>query len=397
MSKPASWTTPDEIRQRLRRWWDSGRLLAERVSGTASFPLELPLRQPTVAELGERFDEVRSWIRALEGAASDGIGLAWREINHRQLGRNRVPDKAVIASYDDAIGLVGQVRQARQFERLAATTLERFPALAAWLARRPMTLLEYAADWDRVLLCLAWFVAHPRAGLYLRQLDIGGVDSKFIEARKALLAELLDAVLPPAHVDPLANGARQFERRYGLLAKPATVRFRLLDPRHALGGLTDVSTPVAQFAGLRLALARVYITENEINGLAFPPAPDAMVVFGGGYGIERLAQVPWLHGCEVVYWGDIDTHGFAILDRLRASLPHVRSLMMDFATLHAHRALWGEEEAGKRYLGELTRLSEGEQAVYAALRDDVLAQRLRMEQERIGFGWVEQAVRAGRP
>jgi hypothetical protein len=47
-----------------------------------------------------------------------------------------------------------------------------------------------------------------------------------------------------------------------------------------------------------------------------------------------------MSGARILYWGDIDTHGFAILDRLRTGMPHMRSLMMDQATLQAHRSLW---------------------------------------------------------
>ncbi len=41
--------------------------------------------------------------------------------------------------------------------------------------------------------------------------------------------------------------------------------------------------------------------------------------------------------------GDIDTYGFAMLDRLRSYHPHIRSLLMDEATLLQHRPLWGRE------------------------------------------------------
>ena len=97
--------------------------------------------------------------------------------------------------------LIGKIDDAARFRSLAASTLEKLPELAGWLARRPLTALEYAADWDRILAVLRWFREHPRCGLYLRQLDIGGVDTKFIEGRKPLLAELLDIVLPPEALD----------------------------------------------------------------------------------------------------------------------------------------------------------------------------------------------------
>ncbi len=384
----ATWTTPAVIRATLQRWWDDGRLLGARVTGEGLFPCELALRQPSVAQMAERFDEVRAWIRALE--EGEGYRIVWREINHRQLGRNRVPDKVCIDSDDDAFRLLGRRADVRRFDQLALLTLQEFPALRDWLARRALVVLEQAVAWERVLMCLRWLVQHPRPGLYLRQLDIPGVDTKFIEARKPLLGELLDLVLP---ADAVTACARLFEPRYGLLSKPALLRFRILDAAHAIGGLTDVSVPVTQFAALSTSVERVFITENEINFLAFPDVASALVIFGGGYGIERIADIGWLAGRELVYWGDIDTHGFAILDRLRSSHPHVRSLMMDTHTLHAHRPLWGLEETGKRYLGELHRLTDDEQALFEALRSDQLGERIRMEQERIGFSHVRDALK----
>lgn len=383
----SAWTTPAVIRATLQRWWDDGRLLGARVRGANLFPCELALRQPSVAQMAERFDEARAWIRALE--EGEGYRIVWRDINHRQLGRNRVPDRVCIDSDEDAFGLLGRRADVRRFDQLALLTLQAFPALRDWLARRALVVLEQAAAWERVLVCLRWLVAHPRPALYLRQLDIPGVDTKFIEARRPLLGELLDILLPAGAV---ASEARQFEPRYGLLSKPALLRFRILDAAHAIGGLMDLTVPVAQFAGLATAVERVFITENEINFLAFPDVPSALVIFGGGYGIERIADIGWLGERELVYWGDIDTHGFAILDRLRASFPHVRSLMMDAHTLHAHRHLWGQEEIGKRYLGQLQRLERQEHGLFEALRSDQLGERVRMEQERIGFGHVRCAL-----
>jgi hypothetical protein len=396
MNAPPSWSTPGAVRAQLQRIWDDGRMLSARLHGESLFPLELRLRRPGVAELGEQFDAVRSWIKALEAGSKTNIGhgydIVWREINHRQLGRNRIPDRIVLASEADALRLLGRHADARRFDQLAAATLAAFPPLKDWLGRRALTVLEQAGAWERILAILCWFVAHPRPRLYLRQLDVAGVDSKFIETRKALLAELLDLVLPADAIDAAASGARQFEARYGLLGKPALVRFRILDPAHYIGAMSDLSVPVAQFAALRLNVERVFITENEINGLAFPDVAAGMVIFGGGYAIDRLAQADWLRQRDLIYWGDIDTHGFAILDRLRASLPHARSMLMDVATLHAHRPLWGAEDADKRYTGQLSRLDADEHALFQALRDDVFGERIRMEQERLGYTWVSDTT-----
>ena len=380
-----AWTGPEAIAASLRKRWDSGRLLAER----ALFPLKLPLRQPTATQMGEQFEQVRAWIHELEAGRGAGYEIVPREINHRQLGRNSVPDFVIVPTFDAAVRMIGKQGAVRQFDRLAALTLAQFPALCDWVERRALLMIERAVEWEHLLACLQWFVDHPRSGLYLRQLDIPGVDSKFLEARKPLLAELLDVLMPAG------SDARQFEARYGLRAKPATIRFRILDPVYALCGLTDVSVPVEQFAALRIGVERVFVTENEINALAFPDSPSALLIFGGGYGIDRLAGVEWLKQREVVYWGDIDTHGFAILDRLRACLPQARSILMDAPTLHAHRDLWGQEDADKRFLGELTRLSADEKALFDSLRSDAIAPRLRLEQERISYAWLKSALRIG--
>ncbi len=392
------WSTPDDIVAAVKKLWENGALLAARLEGRSLFPCELRLRQPGVADMGEQFDAVRSWIAALSEASRDrkgyGYELVWRDINHRQLGRNRLPAAALIPTDADALRMLGRGSDARRFDQLAGATLAAFPSLRPWIHGHALVLIEQGDAWTQVLAVLAWFVRHPRPGIYVRQLDIAGVDSKFIEARKGLFAELLDHVLPAQAILASAVGPRQFEARYGLLSKPPTIRFRLLDPGHFIDGLSDLTVPVAQFASLQSRVERVFVTENDVNALAFPDVHASMVVFGGGYGIDRLAQVNWLRERELLYWGDIDTHGFAILDRLRANLPHARSVLMDTDTLHAHRHLWGAEEADKRYTGELTHLTPADQALFIALRDDQFGLRLRLEQERIGYTWAVEAIRA---
>jgi len=372
------WTTPADLRRQVQRHWDSGRLLAAGVA----FPLELRLRGPDARALSDRFDEVRNWIRELERESR--YAIEWREINHRLLGRNRVPVRIVVPSEREAFELIGKTEEAARFRSLAAVTAQKLPDLGAWLAQRPLVALQNAADWDRILSVLLWFREHPRSGLYLRQLDIAGVDTKFIETRKPLLSELLDIVLNPE------NDNRNFEQRYGLASKPSQIRFRILDQRLAIQGLTDLAVPAREFDGLDLPVKRVFITENEINGLAFPDVPGGLVIFGLGYGLDRLSEVRWLPERALHYWGDIDTYGFHILDRLRVLFPDVQSLLMDRDTLLAHEPLWVRESTS--FNAELPRLTAAEYELYDDLRHHRLGVRVRLEQERIPFGWLERAL-----
>ncbi len=59
---------------------------------------------------------------------------------------------------------------------------------------------------------------------------------------------------------------------------------------------------------------------------------------------------------------------------------------MDRETLLAHRLHWGEEPEPARH--DLSRLTTEEAAVYDDLRFDRHQPRLRLEQERVGFGWL---------
>ncbi len=84
---------------------------------------------------------------------------------------------------------------------------------------------------------------------------------------------------------------------------------------------------------------------------------------------------------------------FAILDRLRAWLPQTQSVLMDRETLLAHRERWVVEERPAR--SALTRLSADEAELYGDLVSDVLGVKVRLEQERIDWGWAQARLSAG--
>jgi hypothetical protein len=95
------------------------------------------------------------------------------------------------------IKAVPVVKEAARFEQLRQSTKRSFPILAEWLARKSFVALDQR-DWSRILAVLDWFRDHPNSDFYLRQLDIEGVDTKFIESRNPLLAELLAVVVARA-------------------------------------------------------------------------------------------------------------------------------------------------------------------------------------------------------
>lgn len=386
------WTTAADVRDHLNKLWQRGDLLASEAQDTNRFPLRITLKGPTSEEWGSRFDEARRWVADLR--AIPRVRVLWRQVNHRQLGLNEVPSQLWVDTLDDAAALINRTVDVRRFRSIVALTAAQHRALLPVIAKRPLDAIAAADDWSALLAIVDWIVGHPKPGVYLRQLDLPGVHTKMVEHHSRLLSMMLDvSLVGPDDDTPLgAAQPNDFARRFGFRSRPRLVRFRSLDPMWRLttfdqGG--DYTLTATDFARLPPP-ERVFITENEVNFLAFPEVPQAIVIFGAGSGMEHLGAADWLTTVPVLYWGDIDTHGFWILDQLRAVVPAAESMLMDRATLMAHERFWGTE--AKRMLRNLTRLTLDEQHLYDDLRDQRIRPDLRLEQERVRFSHLRHAV-----
>jgi len=386
-----NWTTPADLHAQLQRRWDRGQTLRELVTGQPGFPLRLRLSKPTSSDLAQDFDAVREWIARLK--EQPYIRLETREFKHRVSGVNEIPVAVWVEALDDVVTILKKRKEMAQFQALIDQTKKRQPALLDWLAHKPLLALSLADDWERLLAVVDWIAANPKSNVYLRQVDVPNVHSKFIERHRKVLSQWLDSVLPSGAIDESATGIGGFARRYGFRDRPTHVRLRSLDPAHELlPGFADadITLDANTFARLDPAATRVLIVENEISFLAIPPMENSLLVFGAGYGFDAFDEAGWLDTCDVYYWGDVDTHGFAILDQLRTRVPQVHSLMMDRDTLLAFESQWGVED--KQTTRDLPRLDNDECALYDELRDNRLRPNLRLEQERIGFSWVQKSL-----
>jgi predicted RecB family nuclease len=383
-----TWTSPADIKTVVQKWWDKGELLNTEETVQSLFPRKISLKVPTSSEMSDKFDQVRKWISELRAAPH--IRLEMREFKHRILGKNLIPAELWIDSAADALALINKRREALRFSSLLKRTQACEPDLIPWVTNHGLRALELANDWERLLAVVNWMKTHPRPDVYLRQVDLDGIHTKFIEAHRGVLTELFDVVLQPNAVDVSATGISRFARRYGFKDKPQTVRFRMLDAQHALfpsGTNPDLVMDIESFIQLNPKITRVFVTENEVNYLAFPDIPNSMIMFGAGYGFEHLLNVNWLLNHQVFYWGDIDTHGFAILNGLRSYLPLVSSVLMDEETLLRHRSMW-VDEVTQSSAESLRFLTDSEALLYEKLKDQYWQPNVRLEQERINWSYV---------
>ncbi|MDA8134363.1 MAG: DUF2220 family protein [Desulfobacteraceae bacterium] len=388
------WTRDKDIRIRLVKKWNKGELLAQCEGHSPFEPLRIPLKHPTAEELIHQFDAARTWIEHMADHAAKqdkkGFDIEWYEFNHRALGRNKIPKAVIFRTLDDILSYLGKTGEAHQYQMLFKKITDCCPELEALLIEKPLDVLHHAAVWDKLLAIVSYLKSNPCPQIYIRQLEIQGVDTKFIESHKPWLVKLLARVLPDDTGNEQAQRQAAFEARFGFLSKPARIRFRFLDPGFTLMGLSDLEIPVNEFNNLPIKPDTIFIVENEINGLAFPPFPRALVIFGLGYSLAVLSNAHWMKEKPVWYWGDIDTHGFAMIDQIRHYFPQTRSFLMDEATLFSHKALWGREPSPANR--DLPLLTAEEALVYDALRKNLHATSLRLEQERISFTQVRRVL-----
>jgi hypothetical protein len=390
--KANDWATAADLKARLRRRWQRGEIVASAIRDEPLFPLRLSIKGPGSNQISADFGAVRNWIAGWSNQKS--IHIEWRAFSHRLFGDNQMPSAAIIPDAESAVKILGVRREWDTYQEMISVCRDSFPELLDWLAKRAMTAIALAPDWQAILAVVAWVRDHPRCGLFLRQIDAPGVHTKLVEKYRSVISEILDLVLPEEVIDASARGASGFARRYGFRDRPERIRIRFLDSACAIApdriGL-DLTLDAAAFAALDPSVERVFITENEINFLAFPDCPRSLVIFGSGYGWSAIAAASWLHQRAIHYWGDIDTHGFAILDQLRASFPDVRSMLMTREVFLSQREFWTTEPNPVRH--ELSRLTSEEQSTLEELRAHDGTSAPRLEQEKLPFSILQSALR----
>jgi hypothetical protein len=345
------------------------------------FEVIIKFKRLSQKDIEQNFLEVRKWIETLNQSPFD---IEFVEINYSSIGKQSIP-KILEMNQEIFLKQLLKTKIFEQHKILIDQTIIKFPKLRELLISKSNLIILYDTVWIEILKVCEYFLANPNPNLYIRELDIEGVDTKFIENHKKVLDIFLSA-LWDRDVSKLSQNG--FEKKYRLKYDLPTIRFRILDKNSYIHNLSDISLPLNEFSILDIACKKVYITENKINGLSFPQIPNSMVIFGLGYGVESLKNIEWLKTKEIYYWGDIDTHGFAILSQIRGYFPQVESILMDEEVIEKYRYLGVEEPKAKQFLGELDNLSLEEEKVFKRLKLDDSLNCLRIEQERVPLSYL---------
>ena len=237
--------------------------------------------------------------------------------------------------------------------------------------------MQYYNEWDKFFLILNFFLQNKQNNLYIREISLQDIDTKYIQKYTKIIDMLLCTITQTDLLCTLSEYS--FEKRYHLKYPLPQIRFRILDKDLYIAGLSDIMLTVEEFKNLNIACKRVFIVENQITTLAFGDIKESIVIFGSGYKVGVLKNVKWLEEKILYYWGDIDADGFAILSQMRGYFPKIQSLCMDEKTFETFKHYAVKDI--KAIMKELKYLKEEEKKLYSRLKNQ------RLEQERIPFEW----------
>ncbi|WP_066516026.1 Wadjet anti-phage system protein JetD domain-containing protein [Curtobacterium ammoniigenes] len=363
----------EELRRRARRLFerDSRGWAA---TGQRDIILDAPLHPPTERAALSDLDHAQIWVATWRKAEASGdIALSWTTRHWPRVGSQAVPERAEVHGADAIARVAGAedewtVLRARLDQlRIGSGTHPSTELIAVLQAQARVIAALDATDFERLVQVLAWLGENPSSGLRLRELPIRGIHTKWIEVRRRLVESL--------------HAAMTGNIGLGLREPSPLIRMRYLDPALQPGPLRDVTAPVEQLAALPLRTARIFVLENLTTMLALPDSRGAVVLDGGGRRVDLVARLPWAQ--EVIYWGDLDSHGFSILHQLRAHGVDATAALMDTETLLEHRDLWGTDSDPDT--GVLPLLTPAEQATLRRLGAEG---NVRLEQERIPWDYA---------
>lgn len=371
---------PDDIQPALRTRWDAQ--WRNWLGDGGEWPLRFALGAPTESTARAHWEHFGDWVCAWRAFPEGQVIFERRQ--WPALGTHEVPTHISFDGPEALASALGREestlwnRASQRYQNLLAAWPECADALrriAPWIGS------AHEDDFSRFVSVVDWLNANPDSGLWLRQLPIPGVHSKWAEANMGPLKQILACRLG-------RDSSTPFLALAGLSSDPPRRRIRILDPqlRAELGGLGDITLSTDALARLSLPVQSALIVENLQTALAFPDLPGAILLFGAGFSVSELGTIPWLSEIPILYWGDIDNAGFSILNALRHVHPHATSILMDEETLLRHRALWSHDESlpGAR----LDLLRDEEKTVYTSLGAGTHGPSVRLEQERVDWEWA---------
>ena len=291
----------------------------------------------------------------------------FEEINYRTIGTQKVFRGVRFNSFYEILEFIGKKKEFLKFENF----LNRDKDLSGFLKQTPKILLDNMDIWDKVLEIKIFFVKNPRPNIYIRELPIIGIDTKFIEKHKKVIDKVLMEVCEyNENIKILANFG--FEKKYFLKYPKNRIRFKNRE-------WNDIEINIEDL--YKFKEKKLFIIENLQTYLAMPVIEDYLIVFGKGFQVGVLKNQAF----EIIYWSDLDKAGFSMLGMVR-SFARTTSFLMDLETFKKFEDL-AVKDNDRNYSN--LNLTDKEKICFEYIK----TKNKRLEQERIPFWYVKEKLK----
>ena len=311
-----------------------------------------------------------------------GYSIDYQTVKTKTIGTQTLPTSIYFDTESDFLKFLGKEKEVEVFVINWQIIQSHFPELKEWILKYPIKIIQHHDKWESILKVCDYFKKFPKPKLYIRELPIN-VHTKFVENNQSIITELLDII----NKNHICQNENKFEKRFNLKFREPLVRFKILDKnisQNYFSGIDDISIPISQFEKLNFPIKKVLIVENKTTlytTLTLPKMNETIAIFGQGNAVTNIQNAKWLNDVTILYWGDIDVHGFEILSRIRKHFQHTQSVLMDKLTFEK----FFENELGKPTTDTtILNLNDSEKVLYSLLKIN----NWRLEQEKIPFDYV---------
>jgi hypothetical protein len=375
---------PEEIKKKaLRRYLE---ILSSSVQGTPDFPWDIPFgKVKDTSNFSVLNDEIKKLKNESKEEKGYGYSVEFTSKNNRMIGRQDFPTRIYFENLTNYLKFIHKETEYHNFMLAAQRIIEELPQLHPWVISNPRKVLDNLGKWEDIIKVCKYFLENPRPHIFIRELPLD-ISTKFVEENEAIIKNLLDILIE----EHLNKDETDFMKRFHLKCDEPLIRMRILDLKIAqelFSGISDLSIPQNQFNQLDIPCKRVFILENKTNVLNFltlPSMEDSVAIFGKGFGVVSLKDAAWLANKQIIYWGDIDPHGFQILSQIRGYFPQTQSCMMDLDTFREFEDL--ATTGACTDVTELEHLTPEEHLLFSHLCS--LETNNRLEQEKIHHRYV---------
>ncbi len=375
--------TPKEIKEYCLKWWKD--VLIATIDNKSIFPRDIQrIGKIGAKDILSKLTEYQSGIEALRIGSKDcrsfGYRIQFIDWQFDKIGKQQVPETIQLETLQDFLKLVSKEKEFEKFTTNLTLIQAELPALLPWVRNNPLKLIEHDSWFDTLKVC-RYFLSNPKPNHYLRQLPID-VHTKYISESRSIIQSLLEYLIP----DHVTYNESKFEQRFNLKYAEPLIRVRFLDHNLSpVNKISDISFTLSEFHLYNCESKNVFVAENLMNFLTLPKLPKTIAIWsGGGFNVSYLKNIEWLKSNQFYYWGDLDAHGFQILNQFRAYFVNTIAVMMDEETLQNFTPGKGEPAQNQK----LGLLSEKELHLYQFLKE----KNIRLEQEKIPQIYAEAKI-----